>query len=66
MRDMSFVLFGVSLISWEQSSAHFNLGITIANVFVDLNDFWLNFTKSILIVLTQLSAAAAAMGVSRY
>ena len=64
--DLGLVLLGVSLISWERSSAHFNLGLTIANIFVDLNYFSLIFLKSILIIVVQFAAAAAAMGLCRY
>ena len=57
---------GLSLISWELSSAHFNPGVTIANIFVDLNYFSLIFLKSVLIIIVQLMAATAAMGVCRF
>lgn len=64
--DIGLILAGVSLISWERSSAHFNIGITLANVFVDLNYFSLIFMKTILIIVVQFLAATAAMGLSRY
>lgn len=57
---------GLSLISWERSSAHFNIGVTVANIFVDLNYFSLIFLKSVLIIIVQFAAACAAMGVCRF
>lgn len=64
--DIGLILAGVSLISWERSSAHFNIGITVANVFVDLNYFSLIFMKTFLILVVQFLAATAAMGLCRY
>lgn len=62
---ISFVLFLITLVAWEVSSAHFNLGITIANLFCEIDDFRESWFKYFLAIVAQLVGAVLAMMLSR-
>ena len=61
-----FILMGVSLVAWERSSAQFNMALTIADIFVDLDNLSMVLWKSILTIIMQLAGASAAIGLCHY
>lgn len=60
--SLSYVLFIISLWSWDRSCANFNFGITIAEAFANIKSIKASWAKSVVIILTQLVGGLAGMG----
>ena len=62
---MPAVLFVVTLMSWQLSASHFNMGITVAYLLADTRNFKEHLHKSLLTVGAQMVGVVLAMAATR-